>query len=791
MSLSTTRQHASLTVATQRLKTAFRERVEVAMNALGVATDPVAPGTSLDDIQAARFELSLKHSGLTMAFNESLDESVSAEWRRRQNSGRSPQTSSSSWQTLSLVDDAQMDQQVHADRIGQTIRLGCEGELQLLDSYIGALMPPSTRPETDRNPLRPDVIGKALVVGVEAISDRIEIRKVLLAQIERNLRDGLAAVYRDIVEGLRADGVQPLGMTVRHVQGPGTEFGHDSRAQGLGHESVLPASQDGSSGFGSGPGDSSSQASGGRSSGGAGGSSRGTVMGQVDQEVMSLIRRLASIGNVTIDSQLDSAMASRVSGPGGLGIPNLISAHREELRKATTSQLDHMVIDVVGSLFDQILSDPKVPPQMARHIARLQLPVLRAALGDATFFSSRKHPVRRFVNRIASLAVAFDDFSEGSAKEFLELVRALVDEIVAGDFDQMETYEEKLDRLEAFIAEQVQRDVLTADSPGAMLNQRELDLLQHQRYMQQMHAALGQVPMEEFLRQFLTQVWSQAIVHAQRLHGEQAEITRRIRLAGRDLILSVQPKGTPGDRQQFLLRLPHLMKDINEGLALIGWPEDAKKAFLSRLLPAHSESLKGKSMRVLDYNLLTKQLDAVMAMPVPKPSEVTVPGMPTPPITDDAIAPGFTAAEAKRVGLVRESAVDWNGDVDIDLSEEPDIQAVDIEIAGMPAIKEPAEPTHGASLADHVQIGFSYRMHFEKAWHKVRLSHISPGRTFFVFTRGKNHSEAISMTARMLYRMCESGRLRAYENAFLIERATARARQQLAALKTGPSSRFS
>jgi hypothetical protein len=76
-------------------------------------------------------------------------------------------------------------------------------------------------------------------------------------------------------------------------------------------------------------------------------------------------------------------------------------------------------------------------------------------------------------------------------------------------------------------------------------------------------------------------------------------------------------------------------------------------------------------------------------------------------------------------------------------------------------------------------------MHFEGAWHKVRLSHISPGRTFFVFTRGKDHQHAISMTARMLYRLCETGRLRAFENAYLLERATARARKQLAALRGG------
>ena len=38
------------------------------------------------------------------------------------------------------------------------------------------------------------------------------------------------------------------------------------------------------------------------------------------------------------------------------------------------------------------------------------------------------------------------------------------------------------------------------------------------------------------------------------------------------------------------------------------------------------------------------------------------------------------------------------------------------------------------------------------------------------------------MTARMLRRMCETERLRAFESAHLLERATARARQQLAAL---------
>jgi hypothetical protein len=441
-----------------------------------------------------------------------------------------------------------------------------------------------------------------------------------------------------------------------------------------------------------------------------------------------------------------------------------------------------MVIDVVGSLFDQILADPKVPPQMARHIARLQLPVLRAALGDATFFSSRRHPVRKLVNRMASLAVAFEDFSDGPGKKFLALVRELVDEIVGGDFDQMALYEQTLDRLESFVAEQAQRDVEANSRASTLLDQKEVDLLLQQRYMQQLRAALAPVPMDDFLRQFLAQVWSQALMKATSLDGANSERVKRLRLAGRDLVMSVQPKGSPADRKAFLLRLPQLMKDLNEGIALIGWSQVAKKDFFDKLMPAHAQSLKGESLRTLDHNLLVKQLDAILATPLPKPEDAMRSGGAVPVLEDIVSGPGFTPDEAARIGLVDESAIDWSGTVDIDLSAEPEVSQLDINIDGLPP-PDPVEPTQGASLADHVQIGFSYRMHFEDQWHKVRLSHISPGRTFFVFTRGSEHQHAISMTARMLARLCDTGRLRAFENAYLIERATARARAQLAALR--------
>ncbi|MEI7465584.1 MAG: DUF1631 family protein, partial [Burkholderiales bacterium] len=493
------------------------------------------------------------------------------------------------------------------------------------------------------------------------------------------------------------------------------------------------------------------------------------------------------------DPGIASAYAEDASA--GLMAVNLIRAHRDELMQASNGKLDHMVIDVVGSLFDQILSDTRVPPQMAREIARLQLPVLRVALVDPTFFSSRKHPVRRFVNRIASLACAFDDFEDGPGKQFVERVRDLVQEIVDGDFDQVDLYAAKLSALESFITLQAEA-VVQHQGAVSVLETKESDMRSQQRYLIQLQNVLSSVAMPEFLRTFLCQVWSQALVQSIRVEGVDSEATKRYRQVGRDLVMSVQPKGSPAMRKRFLMQLPTLMRDLNAGLKLIGWPETATKEFLAQLIPAHADSLKTPALSELDYNLLSKQMESVFNTGVPGQGDAgSIDAVAASAAMPADVEQRFSAEEAKQVGLIDEQAVDWDQPVDTDRSAEepaaaaeplsPDID-IDIDINLDLIAADPSEASHGARLIDHMRIGFAYQMLLKDQWQKVRLTYISPGRSFFVFTHGRNLQETISLTARMLARMCEAERLRAVENNYLMERATSRARQQLATLAVKP-----
>jgi hypothetical protein len=799
---------ANLESAVQRVRMAARSAAERTVDSLGLAALASSNVFQRDSLLGAQFELNRKLAIFALTFNDALDQRVAREVGALE--GHSTTSGGqTSWDALSLVDDHEVEIQVTADRFALEISHNCEWEIRELDGYLGSLLGLGG-PDHERNPLRAEVVGQAMIRAVESVADRADVRKVLASEIGRSLAQAMRDTYVEIVADLRDHGVKPIGLTVRQrvadgprSSGPGSLHG-DLQESGRGGVHGLTGSGRLTSRQGSGFAHSTAGGfghAGAHGPGGYGGGGHGTSMGRVEGEMMSLIRRLSQSTATWSDSPGESRQHGWTDtgygadggdagpvGPGGIHLmaPNLIVAHREELRQAASGAIDHMVIDVIAGLFDQILSDPKVAPQMARQIGRLQLPVLRAALGDTSFFSSRKHPVRRFINRIATLGSAVDDLESDEGQALLSRVRDLVQEVVDGDFDQIDTYEHKLRALEAFIAEQAKAQVAAAGSADRVLARKEDEFRVQQRYAQQLDGALQALPVPDFLRQFLGQVWSRVISSSDLSTGATSPNSLRMREVGRELVMSVQPKGLPAQRAAFLQQLPRLMKDLNAGLDRIRCAEPVRRDFFAHLLPAHAEALKGQAMTTLEHNLLAKQVESVLATPLPKAGDLPHHASSSAlPVLNDAVQTDvFSPEEARAVGLVDEATVDWNRAVAAEPGASAETVDIDIDLnVDGSAATEPAEPMRGKSLADHVQIGFAYQMNLEGGWEKVRLAHVSTARTFFVFTHGSKQRKTISMTYRMLSRMCESGRMRAFENAYLIDRAAARARRQLAQLK--------
>ena len=825
-----------LQAAAGRIQAAITAAVDKAAVQLAPLALSATSGTVRMELMSAERELRTKSGRILQGFQKHLQAQIEKSTANKAASATSGRIELD-WDALSLVGDDEVERGVMADRLGQTLLPDCDEHLKVIYAQFSALL--DEEHSAERNPLAPQSVAKALLGGLADADCPQDTIQTLTTHIGRLLGGELNAAYGIVVQEMRQQGIEPRGMVLsrpRPTGGSGhapfssstSESGEFASTAGQplasqagalqGFSGSTPfaqieahqrAAQALSNMFGVAMPTSPVGLEGSFMpvAGGQGALSQAAAQA-ARADFQHLLRKLAvqampmqqpGDGDGLLAPGVDTAPMGLIDVQGGAGAQdgafagplmavNLIRAHREELVRASGgAPIDQIVIDIVAALFDQVLSDPKVAPEVARQIARLQMPVLRVALGDIGFFSSRKHPVRRFVNRIATLSGTIDEHNAEACRACLARVTELVDGIVEGDFDNPGLYENKLAELEAFIEQTTSRDAAEQAAVAELLNRKEADLRVQQRYMQILKRELADVEIPEFLRDFLTQIWSQVQVMAAARHGADSAMAQRMKKAGHDLALSVQPKGLPQLRKSFLLGLPQLMRDLNDGLGMIQWPEEAKQAFFAQLLPAHAECLKATPLHELTQRMLEQRLNKVEQLAIPSREEAANDPLPS-PLADLGAAPKLTvvsalsAEEARTAGFLAESAISADAPLDIDLDAPTDPSLADLDIN----LDAPPTPSAGMQLVHHIQKGTAYQMLMQdQQWKKVRLTWVSEGRTFFIFTHGHTHKQTISLTARTLAKMCESGRFKAFEQAELIERATLRARRQLAALSSG------
>ncbi len=128
-----------------------------------------------------------------------------------------------------------------------------------------------------------------------------------------------------------------------------------------------------------------------------------------------------------------------------------IETWREHLVERAVRAEEQCMIDIVAMLFGHIRRATQIPPAIQDLLARLQVPVLKAALLDCRGFASSTHPARRLIDRIAQVAVySSADAAENESYRF-EAERH-VNRIVR-EFDRdVGLYEQALAEFDRFLA---------------------------------------------------------------------------------------------------------------------------------------------------------------------------------------------------------------------------------------------------------------------------------------------------------------------------------------------------
>lgn len=260
---------------------------------------------------------------------------------------------------------------------------------------------------------------------------------------------------------------------------------------------------------------------------------------------------------------------------------------------------DEDVINLVALLFEFILNDCTVPDAFKALIGRLQIPMLKVAVLDKSFFSRTSHPARRLLNEIAVAAMGWsprDDYQRDSLYLHIEqVVQRLLNDFV----DDLSIFAELLAQFTAFIADERRRsELLEQHTQVAEEGRVRADAVRLRVAEVLNRRLLGKV-LPQAVVQFIQQAWSQVLLLASLKYGEQSVQWQAGLRTMDELIWSVGLQKDTDAGRHLLEQLPGLLKALRDGLTSAAFDPFSTREFFDRLQAMHVQSFGGEGVETL------------------------------------------------------------------------------------------------------------------------------------------------------------------------------------------------
>lgn len=299
-----------------------------------------------------------------------------------------------------------------------------------------------------------------------------------------------------------------------------------------------------------------------------------------------------------------------------------LRAQTRHLKQAASTEQEKAVIEVVGLIFDSILTEDRIPPSIRVWFARLQMPVLRHAIADAGFLSSDLHPARLLIDRMGSCVLGFDPSVslEPLEQEIRRIVQVIEQYPETGRRVYELMYKEFLDFLAKHLPQQ--GEVTKVVDLAQQVEQRETLTVQ---YTIELRKLLGKAPVPEAVRNFLFQVWVEVMAQATVKFGAQDGRATRLRQTAGDLLWASSAKASRQERAQVIARVPSLLAQLREGMGLLGYDEERQTGVLKPISDTLADAFMSKTEPIDQHWLsdLTHNLEGVEDyLPVDEPGEL-------------------------------------------------------------------------------------------------------------------------------------------------------------------------
>ncbi|MES9969487.1 MAG: DUF1631 domain-containing protein [Candidatus Thiodiazotropha sp.] len=255
---------------------------------------------------------------------------------------------------------------------------------------------------------------------------------------------------------------------------------------------------------------------------------------------------------------------------------------------------DNDTIDVISMIFEFILDDYSLPDAMKALISRLQIPMLKVAIIDKTFFSQKIHPARRLLNSLAQAAVGWNDTGDRANDTLYNKIEQVVKRVLNEFHDDPGLFAELEEDFSSWW-EKEQRGAQIAEQRTNQITKGKEQLKSAKQTVSEElnKRLLTQDVLPQAVMSILEDGWKDVLLLVYLREGSESKAWGEALEIVDKLLWSVQPKSEYGERQQLLRGIPELLRNIRERLNSISFDQHKMAKLFKELQNCHIGVLRG------------------------------------------------------------------------------------------------------------------------------------------------------------------------------------------------------
>ncbi|MCU1718117.1 DUF1631 domain-containing protein [Pseudomonas sp. 5P_3.1_Bac2] len=558
--------------AAQQLRGALQALFDNADDSLFEMADRALSNAEQNAFFEAMRDLRLKRKGIEREFLHKMLEAFASLNQYQLN--LSPSLDKVSFDSLALVQNDALEESVAVESMVAKVLARDAAALNQFSARLNVIV--TQKLDSQNNPLGPSCLSGLFLDACAGLGVEIKVKLIILKLFEKYVLSELDQLYAEANQALIAAGVLPELKSTPPARRPATRPATST----AGNRGETPVAADG---------EAVQEVFGALQS----------LLAQVRSSAPSVARPadalpISSDDLLRLLSHLQQRAPQVVSGEADVreqlhGLLQRASAKAGKTR--VVGEVDEDVINLVSMLFEFILDDRSLPDSLKALIARLQIPMLKVAVLDKTFFGRGSHPARRLLNEIASAALGWSEQGDQQRDSLYQKIEQVVQRLLNDFVDDPQIFSELLADFIAYTGDERRRSELleqrTRDaeegSAKAALARREVEQALNQRLV-------GKTLPQVVVR-LLQEAWSQVLLLTCLKHGAQSSEWQAVLRVMDELIWSLNPALQTADRSRVLALLPGLLRGLREGLDGAAVDPFVSVELLSQLRPLHRQVL--------------------------------------------------------------------------------------------------------------------------------------------------------------------------------------------------------